>query len=254
MLWAITNYMKYKWWCYGLSILTRFFFHTAIPGVQPSQKDISLWSSVSPILPEPGQHQQESVCSALPQQKALPGGESCLKMKDFNPPTHFFKDSLCPRHWLPSPPKLLNMSSITTLHAAFRSFWSITATFGWSVFTAARQYKPCGGWIHALPGAIIKNKQTNIGSCFPACLSSLTGSPLPATCYRGCYTTIPGIILSVLLQVSFRYNLQVSTVFHCSGSTSPGLTATHWPGLTLWTLRTLRAVTDNVGLLNRPCV
>lgn len=80
----LLKHINRMWYSFFFSIFSE------ISVVQPRPEDISFWCPVSPILSEPGQHQQESLCPTLPKQKALPGGESCLK--DFP----FFIDLLAP--------------------------------------------------------------------------------------------------------------------------------------------------------------
>lgn len=63
----------------------------------------------------------------------------------------------------------LNLSSIAALHAAFRPRWSITTNLV-EAFSIQQVISM------SLPETIYKEKK-NIRSCFPACLSSLAGSP-----------------------------------------------------------------------------
>lgn len=65
----------------------------------------------------------------------------------------------------------LNLSSIATLHAAFRPCRSITTMFGWCIFTAAGNIT---AWDNLQKNLNYKKQNK---SCFPACLSSLAGSP-----------------------------------------------------------------------------
>lgn len=168
----LLKHINRMWYSFFFSIFSE------ISVVQPRPEDISFWCPVSPILSEPGQHQQESLCPTLPKQKALPGGESCLK--DFP----FFIDLLAPApFWtcLPLSHYMLLLGLVEVLPLLSVDAFSLQQVISMS-----------------LPETVYKKKNfQKLLSCLPVflCRKSLCSeeTPLPDIWYRGCYTMLPGI-------------------------------------------------------------